>query len=202
MFCAKCGKELGENEKFCSACGTMAGSSGNSVNQQFSTAGISANMKTAVSELGKSTVFYFVNLGLVFLSFIFLLFNPFTYRSGVTIGMFGGSVFVKVMFILFHLAVLVVLLLPMFIGKKWKYYYILPSSVFSLFSLLWLISSYSFLHSSIGMLGSVLLSISGWLYVLLTLGALVLSILTILYMTNVLGKKTSAVNAPTESVNQ
>lgn len=211
MFCAKCGNQLGENEKFCPVCGTEVGKSGKTINLQFSTGNLSENFKAGMAGLGKNMVLYFVNLGLLLLSFIFSQINTFSSDYGILkAGLFGMSagdalgmgdeaastnaVFVRIIFILIYIAVIAAAVLPLLTGKKWKALYILPGAVWTLFSLLWYFFTYSFFlsifHSESAGLGFDFSAV-GWLFLLTTIGSLVLSVLISLNMTGAIGNKAS-----------
>lgn len=188
MYCQKCGKELEEGVRFCSACGTKAGSTG--------TAGLSLDMSGArsaltgvlgrVKALGNAGSTYCV--GLVTLIWSLFLLNKamitITYSifgtNELEITMFDGVEFLRTCFYIAYVAAIAGLLLPLFTGKGWKSQHFWLGMLVPLAATLWLliarVSAPSILEDRVG---SELLSyvdteigLTGvaWLFLILSVG--------------------------------
>lgn len=190
MFCSKCGNELKDGEQFCSKCGTKAGTTGNTVNFNISTEDMKnkavemkENLITGVADLGKNKVLILGNIVLLILSLIFSFTDIFKLET-----VFGDQqglslvedVGMTPIYLILYIAAIAVLLIPVLFKKVWSSKFFLPTKIVTVLSMLYFLLVLSLglneLNSNAyGSYAEFGLSVTGWLFVITTVGALILA---------------------------
>lgn len=190
MFCSKCGNELKDGEQFCSKCGTKAGTTGNMVNFNISTEDMKnkavemkENLITGVADLGKNKVLILGNIALLILSLIFSFTDIFKLET-----VFGDQqglslvedVGMTPIYLILYIAAIAVLLIPVLFKKVWSSKFFLPTKIVTVLSMLYFLLVLSLglneLNSNAyGSYAEFGLSVTGWLFVITTVGALILA---------------------------
>lgn len=190
MFCSKCGNELKDGEQFCSKCGTKAGTTGNTVNFNISTEDMKnkavemkENLITGVADLGKNKVLILGNIALLILSLIFSFTDIFKLET-----VFGDQqglslvedVGMTPIYLILYIAAIAVLLIPVLFKKVWSSKFFLPTKIVTVLSMLYFLLVLSLglneLNSNAyGSYAEFGLSVTGWLFVITTVGALILA---------------------------
>lgn len=190
MFCSKCGNELKDGEQFCSKCGTKAGTTGNTVNFNISTEDMKnkavemkENLLTGVADLGKNKVLILGNIVLLILSLIFSFTDIFKLET-----VFGDQqglslvedVGMTPIYLILYIAAIAVLLIPVLFKKVWSSKFFLPTKIVTVLSMLYFLLVLSLglneLNSNAyGSYAEFGLSVTGWLFVITTVGALILA---------------------------
>lgn len=190
MFCSKCGNELKDGEQFCSKCGTKAGTTGNTVNFNISTEDMKnksvemkENLITGVADLGKNKVLILGNIALLILSLIFSFTDIFKFET-----VFGDKqglslvedVGMTPIYLILYIATIAVLLIPVLFKKVWSSKFFLPTKIVTVLSMLYflLVLSLGLSELNSNEYGSYVefsLSVTGWLFVITTVGAMILS---------------------------
>lgn len=191
MFCSKCGNELKAEEQFCPKCGTKSGATGNPINLNISTEDMKSkaiemkgNLISGVADLGKNKVLILSNIVLLILSLIFSFTKVFKVDAilGISEGMsmFEDMAGIKVFFIICYLLSVLALVFPLFFKKAWSPKFFLPTKIVTILSSIWffiiLFVGLNEVNSSgYGSIAEFNLSVTGWLFVITTIGALVLA---------------------------
>ena len=190
MFCSKCGNELKDGEQFCSKCGTKARTTGNTVNFNISTEDMKnksvemkENLITGVADLGKNKVLILGNIALLILSLIFSFTDIFKLET-----VFGDKqglslvedVGMTPIYLILYIAAIAVLLIPVLFKKVWSSKFFLPTKIVTVLSMLYflLVLSLGLSELNSNEYGSYVefsLSVTGWLFVITTVGAMILS---------------------------
>lgn len=190
MFCSKCGNELKDGEQFCSKCGTKARTTGNTVNFNISTEDMKnksvemkENLITGVADLGKNKVLILGNIALLILSLIFSFTDIFKFET-----VFGDKqglslvedVGMTPIYLILYIATIAVLLIPVLFKKVWSSKFFLPTKIVTVLSMLYflLVLSLGLSELNSNEYGSYVefsLSVTGWLFVITTVGAMILS---------------------------
>lgn len=190
MFCSKCGNELKDGEQFCSKCGTKAGTTGNTVNFNISTedmknkaVDMKENLITGVADLGKNKVLILGNIALLILSLIFSFTDIFKFET-----VFGDKqglslvedVGMTPIYLIFYLIAIAVLIIPLLLKKAWSSKFFLPTKIVTVLSMLYFLLVLSLGLSELnsneyGSYAEFGLSVTGWLFVITTVGALILA---------------------------
>lgn len=190
MFCSKCGNELKDGEQFCSKCGTKARTTGNTVNFNISTEDMKnksvemkENLITGVADLGKNKVLILGNIALLILSLIFSFTDIFKFET-----VFGDKqglslvedVGMTPIYLILYIAAIAVLLIPVLFKKVWSSKFFLPTKIVTVLSMLYflLVLSLGLSELNSNEYGSYVefsLSVTGWLFVITTVGAMILS---------------------------
>lgn len=190
MFCSKCGNELKDGEQFCSKCGTKARTTGNTVNFNISTEDMKnksvemkENLITGVADLGKNKVLILGNIALLILSLIFSFTDIFKFET-----VFGDKqglslvedVGMTPIYLILYIATIAVLLIPVLFKKVWSSKFFLPTKIVTVLSMLYFLLVLSLglneLNSNAyGSYAEFGLSVTGWLFVITTVGALILA---------------------------
>lgn len=190
MFCSKCGNELKDGEQFCSKCGTKARTTGNTVNFNISTEDMKnksvemkENLITGVADLGKNKVLILGNIALLILSLIFSFTDIFKFET-----VFGDKqglslvedVGMTPIYLIFYLIAIAVLIIPLLLKKAWSSKFFLPTKIVTVLSMLYflLVLSLGLSELNSNEYGSYVefsLSVTGWLFVITTVGAMILS---------------------------
>lgn len=190
MFCSKCGNELKNGEQFCPKCGTKSGTTGKPINLNISTEDMKnkaiemkSNLISGVVDLGKNKVLVLGNIALLILSLIFSFTNTFKVDAilGVSEGMsLVEDVGMKPIYLILYLTAIIVLMIPLLFKKAWSPKFFLPAKIVTILSSLYfLIVLFIGLDevdsSGYGSIAEFNLSVTGWLFVITTIGALVLA---------------------------
>lgn len=190
MFCSKCGNELKDGEQFCSKCGTKAGTTGNTVNLNISTEDMKnkavemkENLITGVADLGKNKALILANIVLLIFSLLFSFTDIFKIET--VFGDLQGlslveDVGMKPIYLILYIAAIAVLLIPVLFKKVWSSKFFLPTKIVTILSMLYFLLVLSLglneLNSNeYGSYAEFSLSVTGWLFVITTVGAMILS---------------------------
>ncbi len=175
---------------FCSKCGTKSGTTGNTVNFNISTEDMKnkavemkENLITGVADLGKNKVLILGNIVLLILSLIFSFTDIFKLET-----VFGDQqelslvedVGMTPIYLILYIAAIAVLLIPVLFKKVWSSKFFLPTKIVTVLSMLYFLLVLSLglneLNSNAyGSYAEFGLSVTGWLFVITTVGALILA---------------------------
>lgn len=196
MFCSKCGNELKDGEKFCHECGTKSGTTGNPMNLNMSTedimnkaSEIRSNVISGVADLGQNKVLILGNIALLVLSFIFsfakVLDTGVMGISATSMSMFFDEISddmlgVRAFCTICYLISIISLTFPLLFKKAWKPKFFIPTKIVTILSLIWLllvssVMSHQINSSIYGSLSEFSLNATGWLFIVTTIGALILA---------------------------
>lgn len=198
MFCPNCGKQLPDDAKFCGGCGTRMEAPKPAPDANKPPVGIKIPVPNIplsgnrMEELKKRSLFFFGSLVTLLLALFFLLGNQlkgkvslFGYTETQNFSMFMDHNFWKVLFILLFLAAIVVALLPLITGGKWKLWNQIPAAAVSALSVLWLLivfvaAKIEMRNYGFGSSAKLGLSFAGVMLLLLDFGTIALSVLSFL----------------------
>lgn len=189
MFCWKCGKEISQDAKFCSACGAQAGGKKNTFaigNMRLEKTGLDGfcadGVKRGVRMLGDCKVFYFgAILGLVLGLFLlgaemFEVTVELFYTRTERFTMFEDKEFWKFAFILAYILAATTMLVPLLTGKGWGAWNMYPAigvpAVTVVVFLLMMVSALNQMGASeiMGeMEAKASLTVNGWFFVLINI---------------------------------
>ena len=190
MYCMKCGQEVNNGTQFCPHCGTKLGTTGKTLNvstddikKKVIEVGQSVSVDT--DRLGKNKLLWFVNIGLFFLSLIFAMLPAFSvdydYLSVAhKMSLFDELLVLRLIFIAAYVTSLVLLALPVLFSKKVSKKMLLAEKITGIVILLYfflLVISGANETSSNDWTGIASFSITatGWLFMICTVGALIIS---------------------------
>lgn len=174
MFCVKCGQEIGQNA-FCPNCGEKAEVS----TQEVIPTDINGKIKLSLKRLGENKLFYFLTAGLTFLSFIFVMFPTIKATAdweSKTTSIFGPSGMAPFIAII-YLAAIALHFVPFITAKPFKKIYFLLEKIITIFSLSFFAIGYfaGAAEASKYDTASIFPTFAGWIFLLSTVGAIVLS---------------------------
>lgn len=180
MFCSKCGSELKNREQLCPNCGTISGGTDNSEDLNTSAKELRSNFTLGTVDLGKNRVLILANIALLILSLLFSFTNIF--KVNAIFGMSAGmSLFeyaeIKPIYLILYLIAIIILMIPLLFKKAWSPKFFLPTKIVTILSLLYFLL-FLFIgldevdSSGYGSIAEFNLSVTGWLFVITTIGAL------------------------------
>lgn len=191
MFCAKCGNQMKDGELFCANCGTRINEVENPMKytanpEPTPPRNINNNYVVGIEGLGKIKNFFFASIALIVLSLFFSFFSTICVYSDITGQSDTASLFsnigAAIFFTLFYLIGIVVMLLPLLLKKQWSAKYFLPIKIIMIMSFLFfliaVIDMYAELDHYASYWGGAVkgkICVTGWLYAISTVGALILS---------------------------
>lgn len=192
MFCPNCGKQLPDDAKFCGGCGNRLEAPQQAPAAPAAPAAPKAAPSLAVDGLKGRSLFFFGSLATALITLFFLFGKQIRAKVefwGMSetekFSMFMDHNFWKVLFILLFLAAIVVALLPLITGGKWKLWNQIPVAAVSALSVLWLVivtiaAKVEMNKYGYGSMAKVGLSFGGVLFLLLNFGTIALSVLSFL----------------------
>ncbi len=191
MFCSKCGNPIKDGERFCTKCGAKIVAVENSTDIRLSpneivnqTTRIKDNFVSCITEMKQNKMFVLGNIALLILSMIFSCIPAFQGRSFIASErmslFFDGMEGVRVFCVIFYLFAAFMLLYPLLFRKAWKRRFIVPSQIITVALLVWffilfLVGINETNSSGYSSIVSFEITASGWLFLLTTIGAFILS---------------------------
>lgn len=150
MYCQNCGKELCDGERFCSKCGTKAGSGSTTPKISVDSQKIRETMAALpgrVRSMGLGKALYWAGLALLAVSLLMLnkdMFEvtvSFLGTQKMSYSMFEGAGFVKICFYIGYVAAILWMLRPQLSATWWeeKYFYI--AMAMPVVSAVWLLAA-------------------------------------------------------------
>lgn len=190
LFCSRCGNELNNGDGFCPKCGFKIKSRGEAISVNISTENfrdkimeLKENIVLNTADLGKNRLFIFGNIALLILSIIFACTPIFKVSSlfGISesMSMFVDINGIRVFFISCYIISIIFIIIPLVSKKAWKSKYFLMGKITSILMLIWflivLISGISKTEeSSYGSIAEFSLTATGWLFLIFTIGSIIL----------------------------
>ncbi len=191
MFCSKCGNPIKDGERFCTKCGAKNIAVENPTDIRLSPNEIvnqathmKDNFVSGIAEMKQNKMFVLGNIALLILSMIFSCIPAFQGRAFIASEcmslFFDGMESVQVFCIVFYLFAAFMLLYPLLFRKAWKRRFIVPSQIITIALLVWffilfLVGINETNSSGYGSIVSFEITASGWLFLLTTIGAFILS---------------------------
>lgn len=191
MFCTKCGNELKNGEQFCPKCSTKFETTAPTMNLSISTealknktAEMNSNPISSMADSEKNKALILGNAVLLMLSLIFSFTKMFKVDGifGISEGMslFEGLTGIKVICVICYLLAVLALVFPLLLKKAWSPKFFLPTKIVTILSSIWflivlLVGLVQTDSSGYSSMAEFNLSVTGWLFVITTIGALILA---------------------------
>lgn len=148
MYCKQCGKELRDDEMFCSSCGTKAGEVKKTTFEMPDAERLKNSVdvfKSRLNDLGENKVTYLTGICLLLVSAFLLTKEMFAvsytvfYTNSYTYTMFENKEVLGTLFVVAYLAAVVTMLVPLLLNKEWKRNDFTLGKYVPVASLLWLL---------------------------------------------------------------
>lgn len=190
MFCWKCGKELPEEAKFCPGCGAQINGEKRTISAEI-IAPHTDNIKRGLGALKDCKGLFLGTIAGIIMALFFLGGEMFevTFEFFTTFSerftMFEENESLKTVFILAHIAVLTLMVMPLLTGKTWGSFHLYPAAVIPLINVvvffIIMLSVKEQMAESMMMdavQAKVALTANGWLFLLVNIATELLAINT------------------------